>query len=137
MIACPECRLPGEYIGQFCASCGTRRDPRVRQMAEMTEAEWAAPKSVLETTPIPAARFGEAPAVIGDRLRPHYDWALGEKVSSKSERRRKYAAAGLQLTSIKEYRRRVGTRGPEKPGTAYSYGGQKCRASASIHQQVT
>ena len=69
------------------------------------------------------------PNVIGDKLPKHHDWSLGEDISSKSERRRKYAENGMVVRSFAERQRRAGRGG--KHGVAYSFAGQKDRRSSS------
>jgi len=69
------------------------------------------------------------PAVIGDRLTPHMDWAAGCWINSRSQRRKIYAKKGLRLKSIAEDRRQHG--GETLRSSAITFGGQKdCRSTA-------
>lgn len=72
--------------------------------------------------------------VIGDELRPHFDWSAGVKITSKSQRRKVYAEKGLNLSSVSEYRRKHG--GMERTASACSYAGQTNHKSAAERRQV-
>ena len=70
-------------------------------------------------------------AIIPDSLPEHMDWALGERIASRSERRRKYAAAGLRVKSASEHRRQHGHDMNPLRTTAITYAGQKNHKSSA------
>lgn len=70
----------------------------------------------------------------GDELRKHMDWALGQEVTSKSERKRLYTAKGLREKSYSEHRRQHGA--PPKSGVGYSYAGQTNNKSTAERRQL-
>jgi len=69
------------------------------------------------------------PYVANDHVAKHTDWALGEEINSKSDRKKKYKAAGLRFYSANEYRRRYG--GVGKCGRAITYAGQTSHRSTA------
>ncbi len=101
---CPKTGIPEMFDDpgvQPCGSCGGEHETY--------------PTGVPDTS-------GGFPSVIGDRLLPHMDWAAGCEITSKSQRRRIYAAKGLSIKSADEHRRKHG--GLEKRGKAGIYPGQ-------------
>lgn len=76
--------------------------------------------------------------VHGDKLHPFFDYACGERITSKSQRRRIYKQKGLRLKSVAEHKRQypdeftVNTH--QKKGV--SYRGQKHHKSAAEREGV-
>lgn len=105
-----------------CASCGWREfDPA-------GECPQCGGRMKKYRAGAPPKRAG-APNVIGDQLARHMDYSLGEEVSSKSERRRKYAAAGLNETTFGEVKAKRELR--IRDGTGFSYAGQRNHRSTA------
>ena len=70
------------------------------------------------------------PNIVPDSLRPHFDYAAGCRIDSKSQRRRIYAAKGLALNTPKDWESKFNM--PlDKPGPTVNYRGQKLRRSSA------
>lgn len=80
----------------------------------------------------PPAEDG-CPNVIPDNLTPHWDYAAGQMISSRSERKRVYEEKGLIAKSYAEHRRKYGGTTSLPGEKSYSFPGQKDhRSSAEI-----
>tara|TARA_Y100000310_G_scaffold343676_1_gene452419 strand:- start:135 stop:506 length:372 start_codon:yes stop_codon:yes gene_type:complete len=109
-MICIACDNPTEAGWHQCAHCGA--------WGNGVPEEHGAPPSE-----------GGLPSVVGDELRPHMDWSLGEVVSSRSQRRRRYEESGMIMKSAKEVYRNKDK--PNNTGRAVSYPGQKNHKSSA------
>lgn len=75
------------------------------------------------------------PMVIGDRLPKHHDYSCGCDIESKSQRRRIYAAKGLNVTSIAEHTKQNPEVMPRRHPVV-SYAGQTHRETRKGRREV-
>lgn len=68
------------------------------------------------------------PNVVSDHMAPHFDYAAGQVIRSRTELNAVYAAKGLARKSYAEHARQHGSTVP-KHERAVSYPGQKVRRS--------
>ncbi len=109
-MICIACDNPTKAGWHQCSHCGV----------------WG--NGVPEEHGAPASELG-MPNFTPDSLTPHMDWSLGDVVTSRSERKRRYEERGMIMKSAKEVYRNKDK--PNVKGKAVSYAGQKHHKSSA------
>ena len=131
-LHCEYCGCPGQEGKHYCSHCKDVHKfiawdkLQKKRDAEIVAEEAKPKKAVSKRSTIPF------PNVIGDEIRKdpvdgHMDWSIGENVTSKSERRRKFKELGMIEVSTKEEYRDKEVKVTK--GTITSHSGQKSRGT--------
>lgn len=105
-----------------CGSCGISKSPKPNRMLP-TKPKPRPMATTSTTIKMPPSHInGQAPYARNDHIEKHFDWSIGQEVSSQSERDKIYKAKGLRRKSIAEYKREHPTNGPMN--TTIDYGGK-------------
>ena len=132
---CPNCGYPSEHKDAKCPSLsceGGRFIPlEERQLAIDMARD-------IENPPDDDEFVMPRLSIITDEVRPFYDHACGAKITSKSQRRKLYAAQGLRLKSVAEHKRQYPGEFENKTFNkkAVSYDGQKNHKSIAEREGV-
>lgn len=134
---CPGCGYPSKHINARCpmnlcyeTASFIRQDEW--QLALDMARDIEKPSEDCEDFVLPQLN------VIGDKLHPFYDYACGERIDSKSQRKRIYKKKGLRLKSVAEHKRQYPEEFKNKTfqKRLISYGGQKKYKSSAEREGV-
>jgi len=133
---CPVTGMPDFCSGPtvLCPYCGQTHEAEPCGLGisahdiESVDLSDFAPES--ERVANPNDRTHLYPSVLGDEINADFDWAIGQKPTSRSNRRDTYKAMGLNMYSANEFQQMHPSDGA-KPGVGISYAGQKDHRSTS------
>ena len=131
-LACPKCGYPSvvdDDLPRKCSACLLTRHKVVMLVPDERHI------TPLEPTDGPKRSERFMPQLAPrDRLHKHMDWAAGQEISSRSQRRKVYAEKGLVEKSYSDHKRQHG--GLDRVPGAISFPGQKDRKSSSEKQKI-
>ena len=130
---CESCGGPAFYQdekpGGVCGDCQQMGRPAGWVFREVPGEVPEIPPETLGTPSNPRTSRNN---VLGDKVPKHFDWALGEWVNSRSDRKKRYREEDMIMKSHDEMRRHQPTNAPRKPGRITTYPGSQSRRRTRI-----